>query len=120
MTRKYAITGTGLVVLASLLVWPFVGPAMRLGIVLAALVALPVQIVSYALLDRYRDEVNGFLAAWVGGTLVRLFIIGVVAGGVIWSGHEAGLPMLFALASFFFALLLLEPIYFRGSRRDVG
>jgi hypothetical protein len=120
MTRNYAMTGTGLVLLASVLAWPFAGASTRLGIVLAALVSLPIQIVSYALLDRYRDEVNGFLAAWVGGTLVRLVTLGVVAGGVIWSGHDAGLAMLFALASFFFVLLLLEPVYFRRSRQGTG
>ena len=120
MTRNYAITGTGLVVLASLLVWPFADAATRLGIVLAAIVALPIQIVGYALLDRHRDEANRFLAAWVGGTLVRLVTLGSVACGVIWSGHEAGLAMLFALASFFFGLLLLEPVYFRRSRRGTG
>jgi hypothetical protein len=120
MTRNYAITGTAVVVVATLLVWPFAGPAVRLGVVLAAAVALPIQIVSYALLDRHRDHVNGFLAAWVGGTLVRMLVIGVVAGLVIWSRHDAGLPLLFALASFFFALLLLEPVFFRRRQQSTG
>jgi len=120
MTRNYAITGTGLVVAGTLVAWPFLGPAGRLGVVLAALVALPIQVVSYALLVRHRDRVNGFLAAWVGGTLVRMLAIGAVAALVIWSRHDAGLPMLFALATFFFALLLLEPVYFRRGGQETG
>jgi hypothetical protein len=120
MTRNYAITGTALVLLTTLGAWPFVGPAGRLGIVLAGVVALPVQIGSYALLERHRNQVNGFLAAWVGGTLVRMIVIGAVAGVVIWSRHDAGLPMLLALASFFFVLLLLEPVYFRRRQQETA
>ena len=120
MTRSYAITGTSLVLFGTLVAWPFAAPSVRLGIVLAALVALPIQIGSYALLEHYRDRVNGFLAAWVGGMLARMVVIGGVAGGVIWSSHDAGVAMLLALASFFFALLLLEPVYFRRGGRETA
>jgi len=37
----------------------------------------------------------------------------VVAVVVIRSGTEGAVPMLLALAGFFFGLLLLEPVYFR-------
>ncbi len=44
--------------------------------------------------------------------------IGVVAWLVIRSETEMAVPMLLALASFFFGLLLLEPIYFRSGQRE--
>ena len=119
-SARYATTGTGVVALAVLLFWPFLDPIGRQGILVAALVALPIQIVSYAVLQHYRGELTGFLAAWVGGTLVRMVAVGVVAFLVIRSGTEMAIPMLLALVSFFFALLLLEPIYFRSEQQGTS
>ena len=45
---------------------------------------------------------------WIAGHLLA-----VVAIVVIRSGMEGAVPMLLALAGFFFGLLLLEPVYFR-------
>lgn len=117
---NYATAGTGAVALAVLLFWPFLDPAGRRGVVMAALIALPVQIASYALLQRYRGEVNRFLVAWVGGTLLRMVVIGVAAWFVIRSSTEIAIPMLLALASFFFGLLLLEPVYFRAEQQETS
>jgi hypothetical protein len=43
-----------------------------------------------------------------------------VAFLVLRSGSEGIAPTLLALASFFFGLLLLEPIYFRAARGEAG
>ena len=64
---RYASVGTAVVAAAVVLSWPFLDPAGRRGVVMAALIALPVQIASFAVLLRYRGEVKGFLGAWVGG-----------------------------------------------------
>lgn len=117
---KYAAVGTGVVALAVLLFWPFLSPVGRQGVVLAALVALPVQFASYAVLIRYRGKLNGFLAAWVGGTLLRMVVVGAAAWFVIRSSTELAVPMLLALASFFFGLLLLEPMYFRAEQQETS
>lgn len=119
-SSRYAIVGSGVVAAALLLLWPMLDPLAREGIVIAALVALPVQIVSFSLLVRFRDRLRGFLAAWVGGTVARVLAIGTVAYLVLRSSAEGALTVLVALAAFLFALLLLEPIYFKGSHRDVG
>lgn len=119
-SSRYAIVGSGVVAAALLLLWPMLDPLARQGIVIAALVALPVQIVSFSLLVRFRDRVRGFLAAWVGGTVARVVAIATVAFFVLRSSAEGALTVLVALAAFLFALLLLEPIYFKGSSRDVG
>lgn len=117
---RYATVGTGVVALAVLLSWPFLDPGARRGVVAAALVALPVQIASFALMQRFRGQVDRFLIAWVGGTVLRMLTIGFVAFVVVRSGSGNVMPTLVALASFFFGLLLLEPIYFRGAPERAG
>lgn len=110
---RYAASGVGACALMVLVLWPFLDGAGRNGVLFAAAIALPVQIAAFAVLLRYRGETNGFLAAWVGGTLVRMIVIGVAAVAVISSGMDGAIPMLLALPAFFFGLLLLEPVYFR-------
>jgi hypothetical protein len=97
----------------TLVLWPFLDPDARRGVVVAAAIALPVQIGAFALLVRYRGNMNGFLAVWAGGTLVRMAVVGIAAVIAIRSGAAGAVPMLLGLAGFFFGLLLLEPIYFR-------
>jgi hypothetical protein len=104
--------------LVTLALWPFLDPESRRGIVIAAAIALPVQIGAFALLIRYRDNMNGFLAIWAGGTLVRMAVVGITAVIVIRSGAAGAVPMLLGLAGFFFGLLLLEPIYFRSAAAE--
>lgn len=109
---KYALSGVSVITVMLLGVWPFLDPAGRNGVLVAAAIALPVQIVAFAALNHYRGQLSGFLAAWVGGTFVRMVVVAVVAVVVIRSGTEGAVPMLLALAGFFFGLLLLEPIFF--------
>ena len=109
---KYATSGAAAILVFVVGSWPFLEPAGHRGILLAAAVALPVQVVAFAALHRFRSEPNGFLAAWMGGTLVRMAVVGVVAFAVIRSGMDGGVAMLLALAGFFFGLLLLEPVFF--------
>ena len=119
-SAKYAATGILVITSIVVVLWPFLEPAGRNGVLAAAAVALPVQVIAFWALIRSRDELNGFLAAWVGGTLVRMAVIAGVAFIVVRSGMEGAVPMLLALAGFFFGLLLLEPVYFRiGSSETV-
>ena len=110
---RYAATALAGCAAVTLALWPFLDPDARRGIVIAAGIALPVQVGAFALLIRYRGNMNGFLAIWAGGTLVRMVVVGIVATVAIRSGTAGAVPMLLALAGFFFGLLLLEPIYFR-------
>jgi hypothetical protein len=114
---RYGAAAVTLITLATLLLWPFLQPAGRSGVLLAAAVALPIQIGSFALLLRFRGEVRRFLTVWVGGTLLPMLAIGAVAFLVLRSGTDGVVATLFALASFFFALLLIEPMYFRDAVR---
>jgi len=117
---RYRTASIALIGLLTLGLWPFLEPAGRLGVLTAAAVAIPTQLFAFAVLVRYRGQVNGFMAAWAGGMALRAAALIVVAVVVIRSGTEAAIPMLLALAGFFFALLLLEPVYFKADPNDHG
>ena len=93
--------------------WPFLTVEGRAGVVLAALIAYPFQIAAFWLLIRYRDRMSAFLAVWAGGTVARMAIIGVVAFFMTRAERVAPVPTLLALATFFFGLLLVEPVFFK-------
>ena len=117
---RYGSAAVALIGLLTLALWPFLEPASRLGVLTAAAVAVPVQIAAFAVLVHYRGEVKGFLAAWAGGVALRAAVLLVVAVLVIRSGTQAAVPTLLALAGFFFALLLLEPVYFKAEGPSAG
>lgn len=110
---KYAATGVGAIALIVLGLWPFLEPSAWNGVLVAAAIALTVQVAAFAVLNRSRGALNGFMMAWVGGMMVRTMVIAAVAVIVIRSGTESAVPLLLALAGFFFGLLLLEPVFFR-------
>ena len=117
---KYAGAGLSVVFVTILALWPFLDPAGRTGVLIAAAVAIPVQAIAFAVLLRFRGKLNGFLAAWVGGTMIRMVVLAVVAFLAIRSSAEGAIPMLLALAGFFFALLLLEPLFFRPEPNEAS
>jgi hypothetical protein len=103
----------GAIAMIVLGLWPFLDAAGRNGLLVAAAVAIPVQVGAFGVLNRYRGRLNGFLAAWVGGTMVRMMVLAIVAVLVVRSNTEGAVVLLLALAGFFFGLLLLEPVFFR-------
>lgn len=115
---NYAITGLAVVGGITLALWPVLEAPSRQGVVTAGLIALPVQVLAFWLLVRFRDRLNGFLAVWAGGTLVRMGIVAVVAFVVIRNDVPGAVALLLALAGFFFGLLLLEPLHFRPGQGD--
>lgn len=115
---KYAFTGLAAVGAVTLALHPFLDASAWEGVVKAGLIALPVQVTAFWLLDRYHRRINGFLAVWAGGTLVRMGVVGVVAFLVVRNEAPGAVATLLALAGFFFVLLLLEPIHFRPGRVD--
>jgi len=110
---RYAATGALTLALIITVLWHFLDPAGRRGVVLAAVIALSVQVLAFGSMVRFRRRFSRFLAVWAGGTLVRMATVVVVAVLVGRAGVEGAGATLFALAGFFFLLLLLEPLYFR-------
>ncbi|MBU00617.1 MAG: hypothetical protein CME14_04885 [Gemmatimonadetes bacterium] len=115
---KYAFTGLLGVALITLVFMPFLDSAGRRGLVIAALIALPIQIIAFSAMLSFRSNWNRFLAVWVGGTLLRMVVIGLAAFVAIRLDLEGLAPMLLALAGFFFGLLLIEPIYLRSEHAE--
>ncbi|HUP51707.1 MAG TPA: hypothetical protein VM198_04485 [Longimicrobiales bacterium] len=111
---RYGASSVALISLLTLGLWPFLDAAGRMGVLVAAAVAIPIQVAAFVVLVRYRGEVKGFMAAWAGGMAIRAAALLAVAILVIRSGSASAIPMLLALAGFFFALLLLEPVCFKA------
>ena len=80
-----------------------------LGVLAAAAVALPIQVAAFAVLARYAPASTAFMAAWVGGTLVRMFVVGLGGWALVVLPDLPPAPTLLGLAAFFFAMLMLEP-----------
>lgn len=112
-TAAYALTGVVVLGLVVSLLWPWLDGRGRTGLLVAAGVAWLVQVPAFGLLVRYRGKTRGFLAAWVGGTLSRMVLVGLAAWAVMELPALAPAPTLLGLAGFFFGLLLLEPFFFR-------
>jgi hypothetical protein len=110
---RYGAASATLIGVLTLAAWPFLESAGRAGVLVAAGVALPVQVGSFALLTRFRNQVNRFLAVWVGSAVVRMAALGAVAFLFLPTGAAGMAPALVALATFFVALLFLEPRYLR-------
>jgi hypothetical protein len=93
--------------------WPWLSAPSRTGILVAALIAYPVQMLAFFLLVRFWEDRKRFLLFWVGGTVVRMGIILVAALVLVRTGGLPPAPTLLGLAGFFFGLLLLEPLFLR-------
>jgi hypothetical protein len=81
------------------------------GVLVAGAVALPIQVVAFALMAKAPVGSNAFLAAWVGGALVRLVVVGVAAFVLAGLPDLPRAPTLLGLVAFFFVMLLLEPLF---------
>lgn len=102
------------------MVWYHSGAPAAVGVSTAAVVAYGVMVASFAIMIRFRGEGSRFLAAWAGGVLVRLVVLAAMALAVVRLEELAPAPTLLALVSFFFVLLLLEPVYFRKPEARIG
>lgn len=110
---RYALTALLVVGLGAAALSVFLGDAGRRGIFLAALIAYPVQIISFGLLLRARGDPTRFMAWWGAGIALRVAL--VVAVGIASSRLDSVEPaaLLLSLAGFFFVLLLMEPAFLR-------
>ena len=115
---RYALTGLLIVAAAVAALYPFLDDGGRMGVLIAAGVAFPVQVVAFGLLLRARGEPSRFFTWWGVGVLVRIgviIIVGLVALRIESLGAEA---LLLSLAGFFFGLLLIEPAFLKAADKD--
>lgn len=100
-----------MIALAVAALFPFLDEEGRRGLLLAAGIAYPVQVMAFGMLLRARGEPSRFFVWWGVGVAVRIMvviIVGLVALRVESLGAEA---LLLSLAGFFFGLLLIEPAF---------
>ena len=98
--------------------FPFLADEGRTGVLLAAGIAYPVQVLAFGVLLRARGEPARFFAWWGVGVAVRIgvvIVVGLVALRIESLGAEA---LLLSLAGFFFGMLLLEPAFLKAADRD--
>ncbi len=115
---RYALAALLMIAVAISLLFPFLDDEGRRGVLLAAVVAYPVQVTAFGLLLRARGEPSRFFIWWGAGVLVRIgvvIVIGLLALRIESLGAEA---LLLSLAGFFFGLLLIEPAFLKGADRD--
>jgi hypothetical protein len=91
--------------------WPFLSPPARNGLLVAATVAYPIQMVAFFLLIRFWGSGKRFLLVWLGGTVARLAVVLAAALLLTRIRELPPAPTLLGLAGFFFGLLLLEPLF---------
>jgi len=111
-TLPYAVSCSALLLLGTAATWPLLEPAGRQGTLVAAVVALPLQIASFAALDAWWERRDRFLLAWLGGMLLRVAAV-VGAAVLVTFSTLPPAPTLLALAGFFLGMLLLEPFFLR-------
>ncbi len=112
----YAVASALAVGLGALGAGLLLGPQDAAAVRTAAVAAYGIQVVSFAALASARGP--GFFLAWGAGTLLRLGAV-LVAG--VWLARTQArppAPLMLGLAGFLFALLLLEPIFFRMGLRS--
>lgn len=114
---RYATGAVGFTVVVVAIGWTFLPEEGGRGVLVAGAIALPFQLIHFGGLAAQPTGSTRFMAAWVGGTLLRLV---AVAGAAFWVASMEGvdtLASLLALVGLFFVLLLLEPWALREGTR---
>jgi hypothetical protein len=115
---RYAAPATLVTVGTVSVAWTAGTPSVGRGVLLAGAIALPLQLLVFALMVVPGKGSPAFLGMWVVGTFLRLMAV----GGVAWLAavNEAVEPLatLLSLVGLLFVLLLLEPWALRETNRD--
>lgn len=114
----YAITGLVATTLIAVTIAALVEADGTRAVWLAAAVAYSIQLVAFGLLLFVRGQAQLFMAAWLGGMVLRFGVLGV---GAYWLTQTSVLPRSLTLLSFVgfvFLLLLLEPVFLRWDLRE--
>jgi len=116
---RYALVATLLVVVGGAVTWPFLDAVGRKSMAIAAAVALPVQLGTFLLMIPALSDRSRFIVRWGVGVLVRMAVVAGV--GLMLPRLDAlnGTVLLLSICSFFFAFILLEPVFLGGKREEV-
>jgi hypothetical protein len=111
MTLKYAWAALAILAAANGVMFPWLDGPGRAGLLVAAAITFPVQVLAFALLCKHAVRPAEGLVVWIGAAVVRMAV--VVAAGLAVTALPALSPAttLLGCAGFFFVLLMLEPVF---------
>ena len=115
---RYALAGFLMIAIAVAALFPFLQEEGRRGVLLAAGVAYPVQVVAFGMLLRARGEPSRFFVWWGVGVAVRIGVVIIAGLGALRIASLGAEALLLSLAGFFFGLLLIEPAFLKAADRD--
>ncbi len=110
---RYTLVIGSIVVALFAVTAPFLDAAGRFGLVVAAGVALPLQVGLFALLVEARHDPSRFIAFWGLGVLGRMAMVAVVGLSIRSSGILDPTVTIMSTVGLMFIFLLLEPVYLR-------
>ena len=114
----YAFTALILTALIAGVAMFFVDRSGARAVWVACAAAYALQLVAFGLLLLLRGQAHLFMAAWLGGMVLRFGALGL---GAFWLSRTTALPRSTTLVSFVgfvFLLLLLEPLFLRWDLRE--
>lgn len=109
----YAIAAVLLVAALSGVLWLFLDDAGRVSLLAAVAITLPVQLGLFMLLIPAMGDQSRFLVRWGMGVMARMVVVAAVGLALPRLGGLNGEVLILSVCGFFFALLLLEPAFFR-------
>jgi len=115
---RYALAGLLMIAIAVAALFPFLQEEGRRGVLLAAGVAYPVQVVAFGMLLRARGEPSRFFVWWGVGVAVRIGVVIIAGLGALRIASLGAEALLLSLAGFFFGLLLIEPAFLKAADKD--
>lgn len=111
---RYSIAAVLLVAAVSGVLWLFLDDAGRRSLMVAVAITLPVQLGLFMLLIPAVGDQSRFLVRWGMGVLARMAVVAAVGLSLPRLGGLNGEVLILSVCGFFFALLLLEPAFFRS------
>lgn len=116
---RYAVASMVLVGVGAAVISWFLDVSGRMGVVLAALIAYPVQLLAFGLLDRAGREAGRFFFWWAAGIALRIGVVIAVGLFSLTLESVGPAPLLLSLAGFFLILVLIEPIFLNRRGTDI-
>lgn len=113
----YAAAGLVLTLVAAGVATRLVAAGDARAIWVAAAIAYGLQLIAFGLLLALRGQAHLFMAAWLGGMVLRFGALAAAAAFVSRSAALPRGPLLLGLVGFVFLLLLLEPLFLRWDLR---
>jgi hypothetical protein len=120
MMLKYAWAALAILVAVNSVMFPWLDGPERAGLLVAAAITFPVQVLAFALLAKHTAHPVEGLVVWIGTGAVRMGIVVAVGLSLTWFPGLSPVTTLLGCAGFFFVLLMLEPVFLAARVRAMA